>query len=174
MGGTIDSRNAPERDGEAIPLRNSMVQQYIKYLRCNFETVFRQICMKDSRGVTMEDKDKLVDEILKLGAHNNIVTHGTYTMKDTAEYLLQSEKLDGRVVTLTGSMGTLLGTVNEEGHLMPSDGQFNLGYAIAQTFTAENGIYQSMNGEMFRLPDEWWLHSEEGVAYRIGGVERKF
>lgn len=173
MGGTIDSRNAAESDGTAVPLKRSMVESYIKSLRLNFDVVFSQTVMKDSRKVLDEHRDRLIDEILRTGVRHNLVTHGTYKMNETGLYLHKSGKLDDRVITLTGSMGTLIGSVDDEGRLAPSDGQFNLGYAISQTFFAENGIYQCMNGEMFHLPEDRWLHTEKEVVYVKNGVEQR-
>ena len=154
-------------------LKRSLVGRYIQSLRLNFDMVFKQMVMKDSRVVEDADRDQLIDEILRTGVRHNLVTHGTYRMKQTGLHLHGSGKLDDRIVTLTGSMGTLIGSIDDEGRLAPSDGQFNLGYAIGQTFSAKDGIYQCMNGEMFRLPEDWWLHTEEGIEYVKNGVERR-
>ncbi len=173
MGGTIDSRNAPERDGEVVPLQKSLVEAYIRSMTLNFACVIRQICMKDSRGVTDQDRDRLIDAILNENLRHNLVTHGTYTMKKTGMYLHDSGRLNGRVTTLSGSMGTLLGSIDEEGRLVPSDGQFNLGYSMGQIFSVDDGIYQSMNGDMFRFPEEWWIHTEDGIVWRKDGIEHR-
>ncbi|MFH0770670.1 MAG: asparaginase domain-containing protein [Candidatus Peregrinibacteria bacterium] len=169
MGGTIDSRNAPERDGEAVVLRTSLVGKYLENLQLYFTIIVRNICMKDSRGIFPEDRERLRDEIKQLGLRNNLVTHGTYTMKNTGEYLLAQEAIRDRVIGLTGSMGTLLGTVDEEGRLMPSDGQFNLGYSFGQLSHLDIGVYQFMNGGTFKLPEEWWMHDEKGISWKKGG-----
>ncbi|MDD5026501.1 MAG: asparaginase domain-containing protein [Candidatus Peribacteraceae bacterium] len=171
MGGTIDSRNAPERDGESVILRESLVRRYLEGLHLNLKIVVRVICLKDSRSITQEDRDALASAIQELGIRHNLVTHGTYTMKQTGEDVLMRGALRDKVIGFTGSLGTLLGTVDEEGRLMPSDGQFNLGYAVGSVFSAENGVYQLMNGETFKLPDEWWAHTPTGVMWKKSGRE---
>ena len=170
MGGTIDSRNAPERDGESVVLRQSLVRKYLENMQLNFKLVVRIICMKDSRSIHSDDREALRDEIEALDLRNNLVTHGTYTMKQTGEYLLGQDAVKDRVIGLTGSMGTLLGTVDDEGRLMPSDGQFNLGYSIGQLPHLDPGVFQFMNGETFVLPDEWWTHDANGISWKKAGV----
>lgn len=172
MGGTIDSRNAPERDGESVVLRESLVKKYLENLHINADIVVQVICMKDSRSIGNEDRDALAQAIEACGATYNLVTHGTYTMKMTGEDLLKRSVFHTHVIGLTGSMGTLLGTVDDNGHLLPSDGQFNLGYAIGEIFHLEAGVYQFMNGEKFRLPNEWWSHTAESTSWKKNGEEK--
>jgi hypothetical protein len=66
---------------------------------------------------------------------------------------------------LTGSMGTILGTVDRTGRLSPSDAQFNLGYAAGEIFRAQPGVYIAMNGDTFKYPDEYWKHDETGAHW---------
>jgi L-asparaginase/Glu-tRNA(Gln) amidotransferase subunit D len=109
-------------------------------------------------------------EIEAVGLCNNLVTHGTYTMQETAKYLHDRRVASShKVVCLTGGMCTLLGTVGHRGYFMPSDGPFNLGFAMGALPNLEGGIYQAMNGEIFRAPDEWWMHSDKGVSYCKNG-----
>ena len=71
-----------------------------------------------------------------------IVTHGTYTMPDTARFIKANIKDKNKVVILTGSMVPLKGFDS-------SDAQFNLGYAIAQVEQLLPGVYIAMNGVSF-------------------------
>ena len=162
-GGTIDSYNKPELDGLAVPLKESLVKKYIESLQLPYETVFIQICLKDSQELTDNDKEQLIKEIERCGMQHNIVTHGTYTMLDTARYLFNKGVGKDKVVVVTGSMSTLLGSIYESGFLRPSDAQFNLGYAIGETFNLDNGVYQAMDGETFKQPDQEWCHDADGA-----------
>lgn len=166
MGGTIDSRNVPERDGEAVVLAVSLVEKYLKSLPLNFKPIIRVICMKDSRSITNKDREDLKAQILRLDLKYNLVTHGTYTMKQTGEYLLAQSDLKDKVIGITGSMFTLIGTIDNEGRLMPSDGQFNLGYSFAKLPHLNPGVHQLMAGEAFTFPDEWWIHDAEGTSWK--------
>jgi L-asparaginase len=147
MGGTIDSRSAPEMDGEVVPLKESLVPHFLESLHLQIRFGVHPICMKDSRAITDGDRQALFDAIQAAGAKFNLVTHGTFTMPETARYL--DARVRGKVVLLTGSMATMIGTTDERGRLIPSDAQFNLGFAIAEAFHAEDGVYVAMNGKLF-------------------------
>lgn len=71
-----------------------------------------------------------------------IITHGTYTMPDTARYLKANLKRDDQTIVFTGSMIPLTG-------FSPSDAPFNLGYSIAKIQDLPAGIYVCMNGRVF-------------------------
>ncbi|HAI98752.1 TPA: hypothetical protein DCL30_04425 [Candidatus Peribacteria bacterium] len=165
MGGTIDSRNDPSLDGEAVPLEESLVKRYLESLRLSFKVSIHQICLKDSRAVSDEDQARLISMIEGTGEMHNMVTYGTYKMDSAARLLVAQRSLRDRVIMLTGSMGTILGTVDRTGRLSPSDAQFNLGYAAGEVFRKQPGVYIAMNGDTFRYPDEYWKHDETGVHW---------
>lgn len=75
-----------------------------------------------------------------------IITHGTYTMPDSAKFLKANLKRKDQTIIFTGSMIPLLG-------FAPSDAPFNLGYAIARVQELKAGIYVAMNGKIF-MPEE--------------------
>lgn len=165
MGGTIDSRNDPNLDGEAVPLRKSLVRKYIESLRLNLEMQISEICLKDSRGITEDDQENLLRSLNEIDAQHNVVTIGTYRMRDVARFLFSKDAGKNRSIVFTGAMSPLLGSVDEEGQLSPSDAGFNLGYAISQSLHFENGVYQVMNGETFQQPHEEWWHDQDGVHW---------
>ena len=71
-----------------------------------------------------------------------LITHGTYTMPDTARYLeAHLGKID-KTIILTGSMIPIIG-------FSPSDAGFNLGFAIASFTGLPSGVFVSMNGRNF-------------------------
>ncbi|MBU2100910.1 asparaginase [Candidatus Micrarchaeota archaeon] len=86
MGGTIDSFYDPTVDTTAL-LKNSVIPQYIKSLKLYEESKFTQVCMKDSRQLTPNDLKKALKTIEKSQSKRIIITHGTYTMSDTARYI---------------------------------------------------------------------------------------
>lgn len=122
--------------------------------------------MKDSRSITTKDRILLKKEILEAGFKYNLVTHGTYTMKKTAAYLSKEKSLKNQVIGVTGSMYTLIGTIDNEGRLMPSDAQFNLGYSFGRLPLLQNGVYQFMAGETFLSPEEWWQHDSRSISWK--------
>ncbi len=102
--------------------------------------------MKDSRNLTTRDISALLRLIEKSPEKKIIVTHGTYTMPDTARYLRRHLRRRDCTVVLTGSMIPL-------DLFALSDAGFNLGYAYSQVLTLPPGVYVSMNGRVFD-PDD--------------------
>ena len=136
-GGTIDGI-----DGEPKPGQKSIVVDYIKTMvKPYFDITEQVICLKDSRSVTDEDRAALFNAILASPHSHVLITHGTFTMAESAEYLLaRSEMLKGRTILFVGSF--CLG-------LIDSDGPFNLGFASASLAYLAEGIYVAMNGRIF-------------------------
>lgn len=144
-GGTIDSYYDTTKD-TVVPHKKSIIPEYIKNLRLYIQINFSQVCMKDSREMTLKDMANVKGVIEKSKSNYFIVTHGTYTMADTARYLQKHLKKNKAVVILTGSMMPL----KEFGN---SDAPFNIGYSLSQAFNLEPGVYVCMNGRIFK-PEE--------------------
>ena len=144
-GGTIDSYYEGKRD-TILPNKTSIIPKFIESLNLYESFKFTEICMKDSRELTKRDLINLLKTVGKSPHKRIIITHGTYTMPDTARFLKFNLKKRDRVVILTGSMIPLVG-------FTPSDAPFNLGYAISKLQELPNGIYVCMNGRVF-TPDE--------------------
>jgi len=102
--------------------------------------------MKDSRDLTKQDLKKILTAVEKSPSKKIIITHGTYTMPDTARYLKTKLKRKNQTIIFTGSLIPLVG-------FSPSDASFNLGYSIAKIQNLDPGIYISMNGRIFS-PEE--------------------
>ncbi len=136
-GGTIDAI-----DGEPNSGQKSMVVDHIKTMvKPYFDITEQVICLKDSRSLTDEDRKTLFNAILASPHSHFLVTHGTFTMAESAEYLLaRAEMLKGRIIIFVGSF--CLG-------LIDSDGPFNLGFAAASLGYVGEGVYVAMNGRIF-------------------------
>ena len=144
-GGTIDSYYEGTKD-TVIPLAHSAIPAFVKSLRLYQNVEFTEICMKDSRSMTKKDIQKVINAIQKSPHKKIIVTHGTYTMPDTARFLKAKLKRDDQTIIFTGAMIPLVG-------FAPSDAPFNLGYSLAQLEHLPSGIYVAMNGRIFS-PEE--------------------
>ncbi len=97
--------------------------------------------MLDSKEITQEIRETLVKAIQRSTAQKILIVHGTDTMVETLEYL--ENKITNKTLILTGSMIPLK-------QFILSDGGFNLGYALAQLQTLENGSYLCMNAQTFK------------------------
>lgn len=144
-GGTIDSFYDGSKD-TVVPSEKSIIPEFIKNLKLYVDTDFSTICMKDSRQINGEDRQKILKTVEESRSNKIIITHGTYTMPDTARYLKANLKRNDQVIIITGSMIPITG-------FSPSDGPFNLGFAVAKLEDLENGVYVAMNGKIFN-PEE--------------------
>lgn len=144
-GGTIDSYYEGTKD-TIIPSENSIIPETVKSFKLDIPIAFNQVCMKDSRSLTEEDRDNVLDVLENSEQKKVLITHGTYTMPDTARFIKANLKRDDQVVILTGSMLPIRG-------FSPSDGTFNLGFALAKLEDLNPGVYVCMNGNVFS-PEE--------------------
>lgn len=153
-GGTIDSYYDVTKD-TAVPNQETVLPKFIDSLK-SFDSLFEftTICMKDSRSINDDDRKEIVKTI-EVSKHNKIlITHGTYTMPDTARFIKANLKRDDQTVVLTGSMIPLSG-------FSPSDAPYNLGYSIAKLQDLKPGIYVCMNSHVFS-PEEITKNLSEG------------
>ncbi len=138
---TIDSYFDASHDSVAT-LEKTCVPDYINSLKTNNEYIYTEICMKDSREISLEDLKKLLSSIQESEANHFLITHGTYTMPDTARYLESHLKWNDKKIILVGSMIPLTG-------FSPSDAWFNLWFAIWNLPSIEPWVYVGMNWSIF-------------------------
>lgn len=95
--------------------------------------------MVDSLEMTDEDRELIAHQCNHSEEDRIIITHGTDTMSETAQYLAQ--KVKNKTIVLTGAMIPI--------KFGSSDGLFNLGSALAFAQTLPVGVYVAMNGRYF-------------------------
>ncbi|MBP9832551.1 MAG: asparaginase [Candidatus Pacebacteria bacterium] len=145
-GGTIDSVYDGSKD-TVVPSGSSILPDVMKLIKSELPLEFTEICMKDSRNLTAEDLGAVLDAVQKSEFSKIIITHGTYTMPDSARFL--KAHLGGdidKTIILTGSVIPIKG-------FSPSDGTFNIGYAVGQIEHLTPGVYVAMNARIFS-PEE--------------------
>ncbi len=157
-GGTIDSTWNGKLDTVVVS-GHSTIPEYFKSLILYAQVEFLELCMKDSRSLNADDIDRVKDACEKSAVRKIIITHGTYTMADTARFLLANLVRKDQTIVFTGSMVPLKG-------FDPTDAAFNLGYAISSVELLSPGIYLCMNGRSFR-PDEVAKNIGEGKFYSV-------
>ena len=148
MGGTIEFIDpAYDNINRQLMRLDSSVDSYLKNLiKPHFTYSTETVCEKDSREITPDDLERLVKIIESIPHDNILITHGTFTMRDTAEFLekrFSSEKENKKKIILTGSMIPIIG-------FSASDAPFNLGYSIASFDSISPGIYLCVNGGIFK------------------------
>ncbi len=157
-GGTIDSVWDGTHD-TAMVGESSVLPDYFTKVKLYDKIEFTTVCMKDSRAMTSEDREAVLRTIEESAAKKIIVTHGTYTMPDTAKVLKANLKRTDQTIVFTGSMTPLKG-------FDFSDAPFNIGFALAKVQDLEPGIYLCMNGRCF-TPEEVAKDLAEGKFYSI-------
>lgn len=157
-GGTIDSEYDGSKD-TAVPTNKSNIPKFLETIKLKQKIIYSEICMKDSRELNQKDRENILKTIKKSKSDKIIITHGTYTMPDTARYLEANLNNNNKTIIMTGSMIPLIG-------FTPSDAPFNLGYSIAKINTLKKGIYVCMNGNIFN-PNEVIKKIKEGIFSSI-------
>ena len=142
-GGTIDKDYPHTTKGWAFEIGDEPAfERTLKKINPSFEFAVVSAMKKDSLEITDEDRGKLVGCIAsEIDYDKVIITHGTDTMPETAEYLDLAHKvpaLKHKTIVITGAM--------RPERFSNSDADVNLGMAIATVQTAAPGIYLCMHG----------------------------
>lgn len=93
---------------------------------------------KDSLELTDDDRRLIVETIASDPCERFVVTHGTDTMRTTAQAL---QAVAGKVIVLTGAM--------QPARFRSTDAIFNVGSAILAAQTLPPGVYIVINGRVF-------------------------
>lgn len=147
MGGTIEFIDPDyQKINDQLMKLDATIDKYLGSLvNPHFEYTIETICQKDSRNIDQEDLDKLALAIKSSAQENILITHGTFTMKNTGNFLEDFIKKEGinKKVILTGAMIPIIG-------FSISDAGFNLGYSLASFAAIKPGVYLCMNGGIFK------------------------
>ena len=135
-GGTIDKDYPKMTKGYAFEFGEPATQRILKKLNPSFEYEILTACQKDSLEITADDRQHLVDLILDNPSDKFIITHGTDTIIETANFIFS--KIKHKVIILTGAM--------RPEQFSNSDAPINVGGAIAATQILDPGVYLFMTG----------------------------
>lgn len=141
MGGTMDSYFNGIQD-TVVPHKESVIPRYLGNCQLYEKVNYTTVCLKDSRALTVDDLKKMLEVIEKSESKFIMVTHGTYTMPDSARFLQANLKRKDQVIVFVASMIPIDGFTF-------SDAGFNLGYAMGKMESLKEGVYVSMNGRIF-------------------------
>jgi L-asparaginase len=136
-GGTFD-KEYNELNG-SLYFKETHVQEMLEKGRSRLELQTETLFMKDSLEFTDLDREKIQTACAAATSNRILITHGTDTMTQTAEYL--ANRVQDKTIVLTGAMIPY--------KFGSSDGMFNLGSALAFVQLLPPGVYISMNGKIF-------------------------
>lgn len=136
-GGTIEGLDYT--DNKSAKSSCTIIQDFLRSPNIDFVYTIESVFKKDSRDITDKDRELLAQKIKKSNADKILITHGTFTMENTAKYL---GRLNLNVtIVLVGSF--ILGSSSN------TDASFNLGYAISSLQFLKPDVYITMNGQVF-------------------------
>jgi len=96
------------------------------------------ILRKDSLEITNEDRALIRKNCEECQATQILITHGTDTMCETAEFL---KDIPRKTIVLTGALAPARFRV--------TDAIFNIGTAVGAVQSKEPGVYIAMSGQIF-------------------------
>lgn len=151
MGGTIEFQDPGyENMNKQMMKLDTTIENYLRNMvKPHFTYDIESICEKDSRDITPDDLNKLAKAIENKPHENILITHGTFTMKNTArfldEYLFTKNKAKRKII-LTGSMIPIVG-------FAMTDAAYNLGFSMGSFVGIKDGVYICMNGGIFHYSE---------------------
>ena len=132
-GGTIDKLYFDDLSDYQIgkPIIGELISNY--HVGFDFEVV--PLLKKDSIYLTDEDREMIKKVIEKSDETHFLITHGTDTMVETAQFL---SGIEGKTIVLTGAL--------TPARFNATDAIFNIGCAVAAVQTQPRGVWVIMNG----------------------------
>ena len=136
-GGTFD-KEYNELNGSLF-FKDTHLPEMLEKGRSRLSVNIDTLLMKDSLEFNDIDRQLISSSCAAAAADRILITHGTDTMVQTAQYLAAQNL--GKTIVLTGAMIPY--------KFGSSDGMFNLGSALAFLQILDPGVYISMNGKIF-------------------------
>ncbi len=137
-GGTIDDIEYTFLENASFS-RPSLLPELLKRGIFTGEYVLEEAFCKDSRFIEEEDREFLAQRCKECSEEKIIITHGTFTLSDTAKFL-ESKKIP-KTIVVTGAM--------IPGNKENTDALFNLGAASIAVQLLPPGVFVVMNGKIF-------------------------
>ena len=136
-GGTLDKHYDEIRG--ALGFADSHLPQMLKQARITLPVALELLPLLDSLDMQDADRQRVLAACQQSPESAIVITHGTDTLRETAEVLGQAAL--ACTIVLTGAMMPY--------ELTGSDALFNLGFACAAAQTLPAGVYVAMNGQIF-------------------------
>lgn len=135
-GGTIDGiEKSTGEKGEG----KSSVPGLLEKMKLGAGYSVEVLMLKDNRDMSEEDRELISEKCAGCAEKKIIITHGTWTMPQTAKYL--GRKGLGKTIVLVGARIP----AGREG----SDAEGNLRFALDSARELPNGAYIAMGGRIF-------------------------
>lgn len=136
-GGTIDKVYFDARSEFEVgdPIVDTILSEALVEVPWSVDVLMQ----RDSLELTQEDRERIRDAAEAAPEDCILITHGTDTMSETAEFLQELGRR--KTIVLTGSLSPA--------RFRNSDAVFNIGAAFSACQVLEPGVYIAMNGRIF-------------------------
>ncbi len=108
-------------------------------MNVTFDFTVKEICRKDSLEITEQDRQQMLDAVNASDAQHILITHGTDTMVDSAQFLGEQPQ---KVIIFAGAM--------QPSAFKNSDATFNIACAVGAMSLAKPGVYVAMSGQVHK------------------------
>ena len=136
--------------------KDTHIREILDLGRSLLDIDIKMLMLIDSLKMTNKDRAEIAQNCADSKSRHVVVTHGTDSMRKTAE-VVSKKNLD-KTIVFTGAMIPY--------KFGSSDGLFNLGCALAFVQSLPMGVYIAMNGKYFRW-DEVQKNKNLGRFERI-------
>ncbi|RLB61454.1 MAG: asparaginase [Deltaproteobacteria bacterium] len=135
-GGTIDKIYFDNKSSYEIG--EPQIGEVLRDANLTIKYWITPLLRKDSLDLTNEDRELIRSMVLESSAERIIITHGTDTMVETAQFLTG---IPERTIVLTGSM--------QPARFRFTDAIYNIASALTAVQLLPTGVWIAMNGELF-------------------------
>ena len=135
-GGTIDKIYFDEKSSYEIG--EPQIGEVLRDANLTIKYWIAPLLRKDSLDLTTEDRKLIKSMVLESSAEKIVITHGTDTMVETAQFLTG---IPERTIVLTGSM--------QPARFRFTDAIYNIASAITAVQLLPAGVWIAMNGQIF-------------------------
>lgn len=135
-GGTIDKDYPRKKGGYAFEFGEPATKRILEMLDTQIEYEIITAFQKDSLEISQQDREELLKLIKSRPEQRIIITHGTDTLIESAQFL--ESQLKKRCIILTGAM--------RPQRFSNSDAAINLGMALAAVQLLHDGVYICIQG----------------------------
>ena len=135
-GGTIDKIYFDEKSSYEIG--EPQIGEVLRDANLTIKYWVKPLLRKDSLDLTTEDRNLIKSMVLESSAERIVITHGTDTMVETAQFLTG---IPERTIVLTGSM--------QPARFRFTDAIYNIASALTAVQLLPAGVWIAMNGQIY-------------------------
>ena len=139
-GGTIDKIYFDDKSDYQVG--EPQISQLLHAMHVAFDFEVTALMRKDSLHIGDRERALIRATVEASDASHILITHGTDSMKETAEALAD---VAGKTIVMTGALNPA--------RFKDSDAVFNIGCAIGAVQALQPGVYIAMNGKVW-IPQE--------------------